>query len=142
MQAPPIPALWTDHRTIPVEVLRDFVRSRMEMTSVRQIAAEMKLGRTTLHSFITAGTNPHPRVRRVIALWYLDWLETAPDLDVVRPYAAALEVLVNEVPEGQREGTAAIVLDGLKSAFMGAGERPPRWVELLRFATRRRIAPR
>jgi hypothetical protein len=135
--------LWADFRAIPVEVLRDFVRSRAEITSIRQVAAETGLGRTTLHSFVNGETTPHPRVRRVIALWYLDWLETAPDLDVVRPYASALEVLISGMPETQRDGTLAVVLDGLESGYTGGGEPPPRWVELLRFVTRRGIvAPR
>lgn len=142
MTLPPSPDQWTDFRAIPLEVLRDFVRSRTEATSIRQVAVEIGIGRTTLHSFINADTTPHPRVRRVIALWYLDWFNTAPDVDVVRPYKAALDVLVKQVPEGQREGTIAIILDGLESGYLGGSAAPPRWVVLLRFVTGRRGSPR
>lgn len=88
------PAQWTNFRDIPLEVLRDFVCTRAEDSSIRQVAVEMGLGRTTLHSFMYAETTPHPRIRRKIALCYLEWLQTAPDMDLVRPYAAALDVLI------------------------------------------------
>ncbi|WP_420129175.1 hypothetical protein [Longimicrobium sp.] len=131
------PAQWTHFRDIPLEVLRDFVRTRAEDTSIRQVAIDMGLGRTTLHSFIGAQTSPHPRVRRKIALSYLNWLQAAPDMDLVRPYAAALGVLTEGMPERQREGAVEIVLDGLELGFCGDGESPPRWLEALRVVTRR-----
>ncbi|HEX6369793.1 MAG TPA: hypothetical protein VF006_12815 [Longimicrobium sp.] len=103
----------------------------------------MRIALTTLHSFVSSETTPHPRIRRVIALWYLDWQQTAPDMDLVRPYAAALDMLTEGMPERQREGALEIVLDGLELGFGGDGESPPRWVEALRFVTRRsRIAPK
>lgn len=136
------PPQWTNFRDIPLQVLRDFVRTRAEATSLRQVAAEMGLGRTTLHSFVNDETKPHPRVRRIIALWYLDWLQMAPDMDLVRPYAAALDVLIQGMPERQRRGAVEIVLDGLESGFASDGESPPRWVEVLRVVARRRMAPR
>jgi hypothetical protein len=134
------PAQWTNFRDIPLEVLRDFVRTRAEDTSIRQIADEIEVGRTTLHSFINAETTPHPRIRRKIALWYLDWLQTAPDMDVVRPYAAALDVLTGGMPERQRDGAVEIVLDGVELGYVGDGASLPRWVEVLRVLTRRRTA--
>lgn len=140
----PVPAHWTNFRDIPLEVLRDFVRTRAEATSIRQVADEMRVSRSTLHSFVSSETRaPHPRIRRVIALWYLDWLQTAPDMDLVRPYAEALDLLTEGMPKLQREGAVEIVLDGLERGFSGDGESPPRWVEVLRFVTRRsRIAPK
>jgi hypothetical protein len=131
------PSRYIDFRSVPLEVLRDFVRTRAEATSIRQVAAEMRLGRTTLHSFINEETTPHPRIRRIIALWYLDWVDTAPDFDLVRPYASALEMLVRGLPEQQREGTVAIVLGGLESGYIGGGESPPHWLEVLQFVARR-----
>ena len=138
----PGPAHWTNFRDIPHEVLRDFVRTRAEATSIRQVAVEMGVGRTTLHSFINAETTPHPRIRRLIALSLLDWHENAPDMDVVRPYAVALEVLIRGVPEPRREATITTVLDGLESGYTGDGTSPPRWVEVLRIVARRRMVPR
>lgn len=59
---------------------------------------------------------------------------------MVRPYAAALDVLTEGMPERQREGAVEIVLDGLELGFGCDGESLPRWVEALRVVTRRRMA--
>ncbi len=120
-----------DHRAVPLEVLRDFVRSQTELSSIRQVAAEVGLGRTTLHSFINGETNPHPRVRRVLALWYLQQLEQAPDIDVARPYVSALDILLADVPEEKRREAQQSLLEFLAQTHEG-GEAAPRWLELLR----------
>lgn len=120
-----------DHRAVPLEVLRDFVRSQAELSSIRQVAAEVGLGRTTLHSFINEETNPHPRVRRLLGLWYLQKLEQAPDIDIARPYVAALEILLSEVPEDRRRAAQQNLVELLTETHSEAGAEP-RWLELLR----------
>lgn len=139
MTKPAIGALFNlkDHRTVPLEVLRDFARARGEATSIANVAEELGLGRSTLYGFISEGRTPHPRARRVIALWYLDWIETAPDFDLVRPYVSALDVLTRELPEEQREAVVNVVLGGLEAGYVGGGESPPRWLATLQFAARR-----
>lgn len=120
-----------DHRAVPLEVLRDFVRSQTELSSIRQVAAEVNLGRTTLHAFINGETNPHPRVRRVLALWYLQKLEQAPDIDVARPYVAALDILLSEVPDDRRREAQQSLIGTLTDLHEATGVEP-RWLELLR----------
>lgn len=58
-------------RGISLEILRERARKACERRSIRAVAAEMGLGRTTLHNFVNEGTNPHPRVRRLVALWFV-----------------------------------------------------------------------
>lgn len=120
-----------DHRAVPLDVLRDFVRSQAELSSIRQVAAEVGLGRTTLHSFINGETNPHPRVRRLLALWYLQKLEQAPDMDVARPYVSAMDILLSDVPEDKRREARQSLLELLSQTHEAAGAEP-RWLELLR----------
>lgn len=91
----------------------------------------MELSRTTLHAFINGDTTPHPRVRRVLALWYLQKLEQAPDIDVARPYVAALDILLSEVPEEKRRNAQQELIEVLTETHQAAGA-PPRWLELLR----------
>lgn len=121
-----------DHRSVPLDILRDFVRSQAELSSLRQVAAEIGVGRTTLHSLINGETNPHPRVRRLLGLWYLQKLQQAPDIDVARPYAAALEILLSEVPDDRRRAAQESLLDLLAQTHAASGEQTPRWLELLR----------
>jgi hypothetical protein len=57
-----------DYRAIPVDVPRDFARTQTEITSIRQVADDVGVGRSTLHKFILGRTAPQPRVRRLLAV--------------------------------------------------------------------------
>lgn len=119
---------YTDHRSVPLDVLRDFIRSQCELASVRAVAAETGLGRTTLHAFINGATKPHPRVRRTLALWYLAKVNEAPDIDVLRPYESALAILISSLPPDAQEAARALLVDDLR----GLHSAPlPRWLQLL-----------
>lgn len=121
-----------DHRTVPLEVLREFVRSQAEMSSIRHVAEDAGVGRSTVHKFISAGTMPHPRVRRLLALWYLRRLSGFDELELIRPYASALDVLFGGVPESSRGRVMLTVLDYVDRAYAEAEEETPRWVTALR----------
>jgi hypothetical protein len=121
-----------DHRSVPVEVLREFVRDQAELSSVRQVAAEIGLGRTTLHSFVTGESTPHPRVRRLIALWYLQKTQNTSTADAMKPYAAALEILLGDIPTDRRGAAEHAVLELLAQTHTAEGGRGPHWLELLR----------
>jgi hypothetical protein len=121
-----------DHRTVPVEVLREFARHQAELSSIRHVAEEAGVGRSTLHKFVAAGTMPHPRVRRLLALWYLRRLSGVDETELVRPYASALEILVSDVPEPSRGRVTTDVLDSVVRGYAAVGEETPRWVEVLR----------
>jgi hypothetical protein len=121
-----------DHRTVPLEVLREFARSQAELSSIRLVAEDAGVGRSTLHKFISAGTMPHPRVRRLLALWYLRRVSGIDELELVRPYVAALEVLFGSLPEPYRGRAMMAVLDDVDHACTDAGEETPRGVKALR----------
>ncbi|HEX2211514.1 MAG TPA: hypothetical protein VHG93_27760 [Longimicrobium sp.] len=121
-----------DYRNVPIEVLRDFTRTQTEITSIRSVADEVGLGRSTLHKFILGRTNPQPRVRRLLGLWYLQKVEQAHDIDVARPYAAALQILLSEIPQERRRGAQQEVLEALAQTHSQSGAEQPRWLELLR----------
>jgi len=112
--------------------VRDFARSQAELTSLRVVAEDAGVGRSTLHKFINAGTMPHPRIRRLLGLWYLRRLEGVDEVELVRPYTAALDILMGDMPERSRERVVVDVLDGLSRGFSTAGEEPPRWIQVLR----------
>ena len=120
-----------DHRSIPIEVLRDFARSRAEITSIRDVADEVGVGHSTLHKFILGRTTPRPRVRRLLGLWYLQKVEEAHDMDVARPYAAALDILLSEIPQEQRRTAEHGVVAALAEIHAHTGTPTPRWLELL-----------
>jgi hypothetical protein len=121
-----------DHRSVPVEVLRDFARHQVELSSIRLVAEDAGVGRSTLHKFISGGTMPHSRVRRLLALWYLRRLSGVDETELVRPYLSALEILTADVPESTRWRATSEVLDSLDRGFIAVGEETPRWMKVLR----------
>lgn len=112
-----------DHRAVPVEALREFARDRAELSSVRQVAAEVGLGRTTLHNFISADTTPHPRVRRLLALWYLREKEKEKEGTAVSPetYTAALAILLRGIPAEQQAQARAALVERIAAIHANAG---------------------
>lgn len=103
-----------DYRIVSVEAIRRLAQDETELTSIRRVAAEVGLGRTTLHKFVAGETMPHPRIRRLLALWYLRRQGQPAHDDPVQPYAAALEVLLACVPDDDRASAAADVLNVLE----------------------------
>lgn len=121
-----------DHRSVPLEVLRDFVRSQAELTSLRAFASQVGIGRTTLHGFANGETiTPHPRVRRILGLCYLESLTAARDIGAAHPHADALRLLLTGLPEAQRQPTAQSIRLDLQAGYEAAGQPLPKWLELL-----------
>lgn len=121
----------TDYRNIPVEVLRDFARTQSEVTSIRLASAEAGIGRSTYHKFIQGITHPQPRVRRRLGLWYIAKQGEPADIDVVRPYVAALDILLSDLPAHERAGASAQMAEWMGMLYAERAESIPRWLELL-----------
>lgn len=122
----------TDHRKVPLEVIRDAVRSAAELTSFRAVAEDAGVGRSTLQAFIARGSTPHPRIRRLLAMWYIRVCAGIEETELIRPYRDALAVLVGDVPGTTREQSLGEVLEGVARGHLRAGEPVPRWVEVVR----------
>lgn len=96
------PSMALDHRAVPLETLREFARDESERSSLRQVAAAVGVGRTTLQNFIQAETSPHPRVKRLVALWYLKQTTRSEEEESAEAYATALDLLVGALPVERR----------------------------------------
>ncbi len=117
-------------RDVPIDAVRELARDHAERSSLRQLAPEIGLGHSTLHNFLS-GAAPHPRVRRLLGLWYLRVTGAAGD-DDLRPYASALDMLLAGVPAELRERAAGEVLDVLERGYAGSGKDAPAWLAALR----------
>jgi hypothetical protein len=117
-------------------VLREFVPSMAERSSIRLVGEDSGVGRSTIHKFISAGTTPHPRIRRLLALWYLRRVQGVDELELLRPYASALDVLLADVPAPARASVTLDVLMSINKGFAREGEEAPRWLDAIR---RRRV---
>jgi AcrR family transcriptional regulator len=128
-------------RPIPVEVLRHWYAERTTRSSIRQVADAAGVGRSTLHKFVTAGTHPHPRIRRLLALFYEYERDREPDGGPLPPEADALEMLLGGVERGStRVRCTREMLDALDRAHEHEGRAPPGWSVRLREETNRLAA--
>jgi hypothetical protein len=118
-------------RDVPIDAVRELARDHAERTSLRLLAPEIGLGHSTLHNFLN-GAAPHPRVRRLLGLWYLRVTGGSAVDFSVRRYAEAIDVLLADLPEDARDRAAKEVLDFLQSRFQASGTSVPAWLAALR----------
>ena len=115
---------------VPIAAVRDLAREHAERSSLRLLAPEIGLGHTTLHNFL-GGAAPHPRVRRLLGLWYLR--VTGSPEDKLHPYVAALDVLLEDVHESARARARLTLLACVSDHVYGAsGGEAPDWLAALR----------
>jgi hypothetical protein len=119
-------------RDVPLDDIRELARDRAELSSLRHLAPEIGLGHSTLHNFLN-GAAPHPRVRRLLGLWYLreTGAEGAEEV-ALRPYASALDILLGGMPDSARPGAAGEVLDVIERLHASSGAKKPAWLQALR----------
>lgn len=118
-------------REIPVEVLREWYRDRVEVTSIRDVAELADVGRSTLHKFVReGGSNPHPRIRRRLALYYVVHRED-DDAALVRAARAAFEKAATFFPDDDRERAFATMVGFAERLYVEANQAVPTWVQVL-----------
>lgn len=116
-----------DPDAVPIAELRRYARQQCKLRSQRVIADRIGIGRTTLNSFVTQDTNPHPRIRTLFQTWY--WARTAACGEAA---SASLTALVDDLPPAIGLGALGRILDTLDSAYAEAGREPPGWIARLR----------
>lgn len=104
-------ALPPHYRAIPLAVLRDFARDEAERSSIRALASVIGVGRGTLSSFIEASTSPHPRVKRLVALWYLSRTVQSEAEAAEQEVSAALECFVRNLLGSSRQEAGTTIID-------------------------------
>lgn len=113
-------------RAIPIPKLRQFYADLAERNSLRIVAGWCGIGHTTLHNFLQ-GAAPHPRVRRMLALYYVTAQQGG---DPTGGRAEAIAALMADIPESQRRKAVLDILQVLEQG-LGAGE-VPRWMAAIR----------
>ncbi|HEX8394425.1 MAG TPA: hypothetical protein VF665_18915 [Longimicrobium sp.] len=119
-------------REVSLEALRELALDRAEQSSIRVLAAEIGLGPSTLHNFLS-GATPHPRVRRKLAEWFVGEVgaeRAYPD----QAYASALGILLSAVDPAVRDDAAADVLGLIERVHVQNGTAAPAWLRRLRDA--------
>ena len=121
--APPV----VHPRDLPLDVVREMARDRAERTSIRHVAGEMGMGSSTLHNFLR-GTEPHPRVRRVLAEWYSREISKGGTEYHESTYTSALQVLLAALPAEVRPAATQDVLGAIERLHLKSGTPLPWWL--------------
>lgn len=118
-------------RAVPIETLRAWYVDECELSSVRRVAAEAGIGRTTLWKFKAEGAEPQPRTRRLLALYYMR-MRGPVDGQRAADARTAFTILAGFFPPEARERIAAELLDVTERGFEREGMEVPGWTRLLR----------
>jgi ADP-ribose pyrophosphatase YjhB (NUDIX family) len=117
---------------VPVTVLRGALRHAAEETSYRHVAREVGLSARAVQLFVEGDSSPRARTLSRVRNWYLrraagDTSDTSRETA-----AAAIFVLLGDLPSPHRESTAAAMLDLIESIYREQRAAPPRWLHELR----------
>lgn len=128
--ASPSTSALTDARAAPVEMLRAALRLRIEHTSLRSVAREVGMSLGGFHGFL-AGTDAHPATLRKVRAWYVresarQRAGSGPPADDATA-AAALAVLLEEIPPDARLDAAEALRTRLLEWCRDRGLRVPSW---------------
>ena len=118
--------------TVPVAVLRGALRHAAEESSYRNVAREVGLSARAVQLFVEGDSSPRARTLSRVRNWYLrraagDTSETSRETA-----AAAIFVLLGDLPSPHRESTATAMLDLIESIYREQRAAPPAWLRDLR----------
>lgn len=119
-------------REAEIEYLRAAVRRRAAQTSFRQVAIEVGTNVGTIANFAERGVVPYGRTLNLLRTWDLrTWAEGGEGV----PVAAAdrlVEAIAVSLPEGERAGACAELVEVVAREFERHRVPPPAWVHSLR----------
>lgn len=111
---------------LPVPVLREAVRRAVEASSARAVAEAVGLSHRGVLLFL-GGSEPHAKTVRKLSEWFV---RNAAEMGLVdaETASAIVTLLVSGLPEGDREGVRADLLNLLREAHRRSGTDPPAWL--------------
>lgn len=117
---------WPPLERLSVEVLRAAAKRATEETSLRSVASEVGLSPAGLRLVITRESSPYSGTLRKLRDWYLREARgrTGGDEGTIR---AAIDLLLGDLPAGERGRTAREMMDALRHGYQRAEIQPPAW---------------
>lgn len=112
-----------DTQAVDLEELRRFARERCKYVSLRAMAMEVGIGRTTFHKFIAGDTSPQPPIRHRLHVWY----HAHANGEAARKVRAVAEVL-DGLPHALLHIGADKILDVVEEAHRNANVAVPAWI--------------
>ena len=121
-----------DSGPLSVERLRELAVTRVEATSLRQVAREVGVTAMGLRYFLDGG-EPRPATRRKLEEWFVQQMSNeGGDNSVGEAELAALALLERDVPAGRRAGARSRVVSAFEEIFDTAKLPHPGWLRKAR----------
>ena len=119
-------------RDAEIDMLREALRRRVEKTSVRQVAAEVKMSHGGVYNLISGDVAPYGKTLTKLRAWYLDQSARGEGTLNVEAARYLVEQLLAAVPSSLRAAAGAEMLDTLEALFDRFEVPLPAWVDRLR----------
>lgn len=117
---------------IPVEELRTWYVERCAMSTIREVAADVGVGHSTLFALVSGKTRTlQPRIRKVLAGYYLAH-RGDDDSQRVENAKAAFRTAASFFPEPARARVVLHLLATAEAEYLAAGQDVPGWLRALR----------
>lgn len=111
--------------------LREVAAARVEATSLRQVAREVKLTPRGLWYFLEGG-EPRSATRRKLETWYVRFAADQEGEVDTETVSAALEVLSRSLPQNRRAQAVSRAVHLYEELHQEAGTPLPEWIRRLR----------
>ncbi len=109
------------HRVVPVDLLREAARQRVEETSLRSVAAETRMSYTALRHFLR-GSEPYSDNLRRLTEWYLSTAQVAIPVEASE---LAMRLLIGRLPEPEQSKAREEVVEVVRRYFKQVGLDAP-----------------
>lgn len=125
-----------DHvdRDTEIEFLREALRRRVEKTSVRQVAAEVKMSHGGVYNLVAGTVVPYGKTLAKLRAWYLEQSASGGAGLTVPAARYLIDQMLAAVPQVVRPAAAAELLENLTAVHGRFGVPAPPWVHQLRGA--------
>ena len=119
-------------RPAEIEFLREALRRRVEQTSIRHVALEVKMSHGGIYNLVRGEVVPYGKTLAKLRAWYLqEWAQGGEGLstDAARYLT---EQMLGPIPLGVRGQATVELLDWMEALYRRFGLPPPAWLHELR----------
>jgi hypothetical protein len=119
-------------RAEEIEFLREALRRRVEQTSIRQVALEVKMSHGGIYNQLLGKVAPYGKTLSKLRAWYLEqWVQGGEGLSA-EAARYLIEQMLGSIPRALRVRATLELLDGMEVLYRRYGLPPPAWLHELR----------
>ena len=119
-------------RTTEIEFLREALRRRVDQTSIRQVAAEVKMSHGGVYNLVSGSVAPYGKTLVKLRAWYLARWSAGGEAVSTEAARYLVQQLLAAIPGVYRAEAGVDMMNSLETLFRRHHTPPPPWVKALR----------